>query len=73
MLFVYIQWLENEFLGYLKEWEKSVEQRNGFTAAQKRMMILSNETIEGLKITGSCIYVYIRTHIYIYIYIYIYI
>ena len=29
-----------------------MQQRNGFTAAQKKMMILSNETTEGLKITG---------------------
>ena len=42
----------SEFIGYLKEWEKSVEQRNGFNAAQKKMMILSNETTEGLKIAG---------------------
>ena len=29
-----------------------MEQRNGFNAAQKKMMTLSNETTEGLKIAG---------------------
>ena len=47
------QWLEQDFLGYLKEWEESVEGREGFSAAEKAMMLLSRETIEGLNITGT--------------------
>jgi len=29
-----------------------VQQKNDFTAAQRKMMVLSSETTEGLKITG---------------------
>lgn len=46
------QWLEEDFLGYLSEWEESVKQRQGFTDAEKNMMLLSHETLEGLHITG---------------------
>ena len=49
------QWLEKDFLGYLKEWEDSVKQREGFTDAEKTMMLLSQETLEGLHITGNSI------------------
>ncbi len=37
---------------YLAEWERSVADRDGFSRAQKAMMTLSRETIEGLRITG---------------------
>lgn len=47
-----LQWLKEDFLGYLNEWEVSVEQRPGFTSSQKNMMLLSRETIEGLRTTG---------------------
>lgn len=30
------QWLENEFLPYLDEWEKSVKERDGYDATQKK-------------------------------------
>ena len=50
--YVNLQWLKEDFLGYLDEWEDSVEQRKGFTASQKAMMLLSRETIEGLRTTG---------------------
>ena len=48
-----LQWLESDFLGYLKEWETSVKGREGFTGAQKATMMLSRETLEGLHITGK--------------------
>ena len=48
-----LQWLESDFLGYLKEWETSVKGREGFTNAQKTTMMLSRETLEGLHITGK--------------------
>ena len=47
-----MQWLKEDFLGYLDEWQRSVEQREGFTTAQKQMMCLSKETLTGLKMTG---------------------
>ena len=45
------QWLKETFLGYLKEWEVSVEKRPGYSRLMK-MMLLSPETLLGLKITG---------------------
>ena len=33
-------------------WEDAVERREGFTTAEKKNMILSAATIEGLKLTG---------------------
>ena len=47
-----LQWLKDDFLGYLAEWNKSVSGRAGFTAAQKQQM-LSRETVEGLTMTGT--------------------
>ena len=45
--------LEQDFLGYLDSWEKDVNAREGFTADEKKRMLLSQETIEGLQITGK--------------------
>ena len=52
-LHVYVQWLKEDFLGYLQEWDTSVEQRTGdFTEAERKKMRLSDETLEGLRMTG---------------------
>ena len=51
-----MQWLEDRFLGYLKEWDKSVRDRKGFTAAEMKMMCLSDETLNGLRMTGIIIH-----------------
>ena len=48
-----LQWLTDVFLPYLDEWEKSVGEREGFTRSEKGMMLLSNETRLGLRITGK--------------------
>ena len=47
------QWLEDTFLPYLKEWEDSVAARPGFTDAQKKRMLLSEETLDGLRVTSK--------------------
>lgn len=48
-----MQWLEEDFLGYLEEWESSVQEQDGdFTQAEFNKMKLSQETLQGLKITG---------------------
>lgn len=48
-----MQWLEDNFLGYLQEWEDSVESRNSKEDDKDNStMLLSRETIEGLRITG---------------------
>ena len=47
------QWLEKDFLGYLHEWDKVVSERVGFTPEEKKRMTLSQETLEGLRMTGK--------------------
>ena len=48
-----LQWLENEFLGYLDEWDDCVQAREGFTNSEKMKMTLSRDTLEGLRMTGT--------------------
>ncbi len=41
------------FLGYLDSWEQSVLRRPGkFTAAERKRMLLSTETLLGIRRTG---------------------
>ncbi len=48
-----MQWLKKDFLGYLDQWELSVQARGDeFKAGQKKMMMLSGETLTGIRITG---------------------
>ena len=45
------QWLENEFMGYLREWQE--ELRMKFPSKKERnKRCLSRETLEGLQMTG---------------------
>jgi len=44
--------LTEEFLPYLDQWEESVMARKDVTNAAKKMMMLSTETLQGLKLTG---------------------
>ena len=44
-------WLENSFLGWLKEWELEINSIPDLSKADKNKFILSYQTIEGLKIT----------------------
>ena len=48
-----MQWLEEDLLGYLNDWEESVKKRQGFTAAQKKLMLMPDSTMEGIRITGA--------------------
>ena len=45
-----MQWLKDNFLD---GWEKEVMGREGFTTTQRKKMCLSQETLEGLRITGN--------------------
>ena len=54
-LFFHSQWLENDFLKYLDNWESSVSNRRGFSKAQKQTMMLSAATRYGLRMTGMFI------------------
>ena len=56
------QWLVNDFLGYLTEWETEIAALPGLKQNEKQKLMLSRETMEGLKITGievalSCEYI----------------
>ena len=48
-----LQWLEEEFLKYIDDWESMVMQLEQVPSAERRKMCLSEETIEGLRITGT--------------------
>ena len=52
---IMLQWLEEDFLGYLKEWEESVSARAGFTAKEKKNKLLSQETLLGIEVTGKAV------------------
>ena len=47
-----LQWLSEDFLSYLNEWEESVEAREDVDDAEKAVMLLSAQTSYGLKMTG---------------------
>ena len=47
------KWLEEEFLKYIDDWESAVMQLEQLPSAERRKMCLSEETIEGLRITGT--------------------
>ena len=43
------EWLEFEFLKYLDDWKKSIEERNGeFSKAERQTMFISLQTYQGL-------------------------
>ena len=50
-----LQWLEHDFIGYLDSWEIAVAARPGFSPTEKKKMLLSNETLTGLRFTGTYI------------------
>ena len=49
----YIQWLKEEFLGYLSDWEESINKRDGYSDEEKAKMIISQDTLKGLRMTGK--------------------
>lgn len=48
-----MQWLEDDFLSYLHNWENSVRKHKDLAKAEQHMMLLSAETRLGLEITGN--------------------
>ena len=57
------QWLKDAFLGYLDSWEASVRERQRFSDAQKALMLLSRETLEGLRMTGKHLVYFIQNYL----------
>ena len=58
MLYHFSQWLEGDFLTYLADWESAVKSSD-HTALEKRKMCLSDETLQGIRMTG----IYVHVHI----------
>ena len=55
MSYVCMQWLEEDFLGYLQNWKKGVDDRKKVDKMKKKAankMLLSLETRNGLQMTG---------------------
>ena len=50
-----MQWLEGEFLEYLKQWEDKVSETE-YSPQVKKAMCLSPETLQGIKMTGIYMY-----------------
>lgn len=50
---IHTQWFEGKFLPYLSKWEKSVDQHPGFSKAEDKRMLLSAETLHGIRMTGD--------------------
>jgi len=42
-------------LPYLEDWEKSVNEREGFSSKEKEMMLMPRETRLGITVTGIAI------------------
>lgn len=48
-----MQWLKEDFLKYIDDWEDGVMKRKKFTVTQKYKMLLSQETLLGIRMTGN--------------------
>ena len=57
-----LQWLQHEFMKYLKDWEKYSKQKGGEPKDVARRL-LSQETLQGIAITG--IYLIMLCNIYL--------
>jgi hypothetical protein len=50
----FCKWLEDEFLGYLEEWENDAKvAKKDLSKEERNKTMLSEQTIEGLKITET--------------------
>lgn len=63
IILLHLQWLKEDFLGYLKQWEESVQARRDVADSGKTKMLLSRETLEGLYITGKCEIIRIKLYL----------
>ena len=66
-IIIVLQWLETEFIPYLEQWEKSVMEREGFSAKDKELMLLAREIRIGITITGICIIVLFERQLHFYL------
>ena len=55
-IIIILQWLENYFLDYLTEWDKSAAEdakKFNLEKTDKNKLCISRETIEGIRISGE--------------------
>ena len=57
-----MQWLQEDFLGYLDQRESSTKNRVDLSASEKRKLLLSSETMEGLRVTGKIMHIMFELH-----------
>lgn len=50
--FAIFQWFENDFLSYLEDWKAYTCSKENMSVEEKNKLMLSSQTIEGLKMTG---------------------
>lgn len=48
-----MQWLKEDFLGYISEWEREINNLPGLKSKEKQKRCLSKETMQGINITGT--------------------
>ena len=48
-----MQWLQKDFLGYLRNWEEAVYSRKEFSKDEQNRMMLSRDTLNGIRMTGT--------------------
>ena len=48
-----MQWLKNDFLNYLDDWEDSANSQEDLSKSEQNRLCLSRETLEGLRMTGG--------------------
>ena len=48
-----LQWLLKDFVGWLEEWESEALNTPNLTRNQQRKRCLSEQTLDGLRITGD--------------------
>ena len=53
MYYVLFQWLKERSLPYLNDWEKGVYARSGFSRVDQKKMLLPQETLHGLIMSGN--------------------
>ena len=47
------KWLKDTFIPWLDSWEKAVHDRKDINASEKEIRLLSKETSQGIRITGT--------------------
>ena len=53
VIIIIMQWLEGDFLQYLRVWEESVAAKQDVSKEDKNRMLLSKSTRDGIEMTGN--------------------